>query len=232
MATATKESTTVVFLTDRELILLDGKTTEKNQFEVDAAKSRLAAQERLSGLDPNVAAFVADVITEAKTNGELVFYYKQIRSCPVCQKSAGYAVRTRSSRRGWRGQPNYDRPLYLSGVELARRFVTTEGQVTVGACSDCYHAALPTIRKELEGIRAEISKHITGHEPLFKKHGNRECTKCGWTGHEGEMGKLDTLMGNGKYYGACPKCPAKNTLFDSGNIKTLQGFTIVDSPTK
>lgn len=62
--------------------------------------------------------------------------------------------------------------------------------------------------------------------PLWTRHSNRRCTKCGWEGHEGEMGRLMTLMGDGYYPALCPECGAGDRLF-SRDVETRDGFTVV-----
>jgi hypothetical protein len=65
-------------------------------------------------------------------------------------------------------------------------------------------------------------------QPLYTKQSNMKCSKCNWEGHEGEMGKLRTLMGDGWYAGKCPSCGVENTLF-SNVIKPTEGYVLTEN---
>ena len=63
---------------------------------------------------------------------------------------------------------------------------------------------------------------------LKKAHRPSECKKCGWIGHDGQLGKLRTLLGDGYYLGKCPDCGAENHAFTVENIVALEGFEVVE----
>lgn len=200
-----------VTLTDEELALLDGKVSEKVQVEVDAAKARLAARAELSGLNEKQAGFVADVVSEAATNGFLRFQWKPLSYCKVCSKSGGYAKYKSGPNRGL---DNWKKPLYLNGVELADRFVTIQGRATVGCCKECFDIVKPYLKAKLEDMQVELSKPLLGQlgmegDPKWKKWPKARCKKCGWEGHEGELRNIPAVMG-GYYKGGCPACEAEN----------------------
>jgi hypothetical protein len=221
--------TTSVSLTDDELILLDGQCSPEVQDIVDVV--RFAIRVAATGAAPEIARFVASAVAEAKQSGRLIFTHMGIRCCPVCGKDAGYAPHKRtSSRYKVKGQPNHDRPLTLGAWELADRFVFIQRHVTIGCCEACWVIAKPLLAAELKPIRAEVPEAITGHAPRFLKHDNVECTQCGWIGHEGEMGRARTLLGDGTYPASCPRCEAKNTAFGPVLVKTIDGFSIVEAP--
>lgn len=214
-----------VTLTDKELVLLDGQCSEKVQSEVNLAKDRLEAASRLPDLSEAEAAFISDAVNEAKTNGVLVKRWTKVRHCKLCNSSAGYAKYTRSSRYHRKGQTDHSKPLYLSGVELADRFVVMTGYPTLGCCNNCYSKLQPILKDQLSGVQAKLPEELRG-ETTYDKKDNMECTKCGWTGHEGEMGMLQAIMG-GEYPGQCPKCDAQNLPFGRNYIEIRKGFTIV-----
>lgn len=214
-----------VTLSDEECALLDGRVGEKAQAVVDAAKARLAAREAYSGLAPLLAALVADVLTEATTHGRLTYQHTRIRYCHYCERGGGY-VHFKSGRN--RGMADYKRPLTLDAVEFAYRFVRIERSVAVGACGECVASALPTIREALRGVRAELPEplRIEG-EPTYKHYDRRTCKSCGWTGHEGLMGRLPALMG-GTYPGICPQCKSEQKIMGRTQFDSADGFDVVE----
>lgn len=215
-------------LSDHELVILDGQCSETVQQAVDAAKQRLAAIAALPQLTEKQAGFVADVVREARENGKLTFRFSSIRSCPLCERKAGYAVRTRRSAWARAGTPNYDKPLYLSGIELAERFLSVKGYVSLGCCRECMDFMKPFLTEALADVRAEIPENITGHAPRFLWYRNQHCTKCEWSGHEGQMGFIPAVF-QGKYRGKCPQCGAENLFLGPTIIKSIDGFTVVES---
>lgn len=198
-------------VTDEELLLLDGKCGKETQGLIDSLKLRNRIAESRA-LTDSEATFVRDVLNEASTNKTLIFRSLRIRRCPVCNTAAGYAKRTRSSRSGRRGEPNYDRPLTMYGYELARRFFVIKDTPTIGCCTSCWKKIQPILAEELSGVPAEIPQDITGIPPRFKAYDVMKCTKCGWVGSEHLMGKLPAVMG-GFYPGKCPECGAEHLPF-------------------
>lgn len=222
--------TTSVYLTDDELVLLDGRCGPEVQPTVDAAKARIAAWRRLEGVPRHIAALVADVVSEAQENGRIVFWRAHMTTCRVCNRNDGYWPHARSSRYHRRGQPNYNNPKTLGGYEFARRSVTIQNHVSVGGCDDCVSQARPHIIAALADVRAEVPKELTGHEPTWRRFTLAHCEQCGWDGHEGQMIKLRTLMGDGWYAGECPKCHAKNLPLARNVITLLHDkWTVVEA---
>lgn len=218
-------------LLDTELVLLDGRCRPEIQARVDQAKARLASIAANPELPEPVAKFLADARNEAENTGKLVWRHIRLRSCSVCKKQAGYAKYTRYGRYHKKGDDNHDRPLTFAGYELADRSVTIRNYATLGCCHECWMRIQPELARTLSDVRAEIAEQITGRPPTLIRYKNRQCTKCGWTGHEGEMRKLPTLMGDGYYAGGCPKCQAESTLFGN-DIKLIDGYTVVPTSIK
>jgi hypothetical protein len=215
---------TGVQLTDEELLVLDGRCSEKVQAEVEGARIRQAMQDRLD-IPRHLAGFVGDVVAEAQVNGELKLWSKPLNYCRICGKAGGYATFKSGPRRG---RPNYNRPLRLPGWELARRFVTIQGSASLGGCDECVQAALPSIREALRDVVAQLPKALRAEGvPVRTKYPNVRCKECGWEGHEGEVGRLRTLMGDGTYPGKCPSCGAEHRPFSVSPLESVAGFVVL-----
>jgi len=213
-----------VQLIDDELVALDGRCRKKIQTEVDAAKARIAAREQHSGLDGELAGLIADAVREAEQKGELIYRHERISRCKLCGRDAGY-VAYKSGRQ--KGQPNYNRPRYLPGLELARRFVTFRGSVALGGCVECITEVLPELRAALVGIRAALPTELqTEGAAVYLRYNRRTCKQCGWEGHEGEMGPMQTLLGDSTFPGICPACGAKQYPLAPQVFECRDGFAI------
>lgn len=214
-------------LLDSELVLLDGHCRPEIQLEVESAKLRLSAVAELSGLSPARAAFVADVVRLAETAGRICYRHVAIASCAVCGRKDGYYTYKRWSRYHAAGAPNYDKPKVFSGVDFKYSFVQVRNHASLGCCEDCLAVVKPFLLEKLATVRADVPETFTGHPPAFKYSENRNCTACGWVGHELQMGQLRTLMGDGYYRGKCPECFACNTLMGPTLIRSVEGFQVV-----
>lgn len=211
-------------LTDEEALLLDGKVRDDVQKLVTAARGRLAAVLDHPDLSPELAGFIADVVSEAEERGRLILRWEWVMWCPVCRNDAGYVL-FKSGRR--KGKPRKRR--YLQAVELASRFVTVKGSVALGCCSECLAAVEPALVSALASARAEIPKRFVAEgRPDWRRWELRRCKGCGWEGHEGEMRELPALMG-GRYRGGCPACPAENRPLGPTRIERRDGFVVVEA---
>lgn len=214
---------TSVTLTDHELVLLDGAVSEKVQIQVDRAKARLAARTEHPDLAPALAGFIADVVSEAESNGRITWGNVRLTQCRLCGRSAGYATVTKGPRRG---RPNYERPLTLPGKELAYRSLTVRGVARLGGCDECVTPLVSTIAEALRDVDAEVPVGFRAPgAPVRRRYRNVRCLKCGWQGHQGQMGKARTLLGDGFYAATCPSCPARNTIGRT-EVETTDGFTV------
>lgn len=214
-------------LTDEQAVLLDGHVDEKNQAQVDAAKFRLQQREKLATVDPKIAGLIADVITEAATNGELGFTYRDLDHCQICDKRESYAVYPRNSRTHNKGDKNYNKPIYIRGVDLKKSFVRVKGYIKLGCCAECWPNVKPVLVAELTDIKAQIPENITGHKPRFLKVRDVVCKKCDWHGHEKQLRKLPALMG-GHYEGGCPTCDAENLMFGPELLKRQDTWQVIE----
>jgi hypothetical protein len=214
-----------VELTDDELILLDGACTDEVQSEVDKAKLRIAAVQRHTDMPAHVARLVADAVAEGVSHGRLLWQPKRINRCAYCGTDKGYVAYKSGPRKG---QPNYDRRIKVPGIEMAQRFVTVEGHAAVGGCTDCADAAADAITAELANAPCELPPHLRpAGAPPKRRYDRKRCTKCGWEGHEGEMRRLRTVLGDGTYPGGCPSCDNESGLFRVGAFERLEGFDVV-----
>ena len=77
---------------------------------------------------------------------------------------------------------------------------------------------------------ARRNVHIQGAvTPKRKRYDDVKCKLCGWEGHEGQMGRLPTLIGDGSYPAYCarrPECRAENG-WGRSDVERTGGFTIV-----
>lgn len=218
---------TAVTLTDDELVRLDQHVRPEVQEAVNAARARITARVAWPNLRPAIAGLVADVVTEAETNGRLIYQRRGLRRCSLCGTGAGY-VPFKSGRR--KGEPNYDRPRMLDGIEFADRFVTIVGRVAVGGCTDCVTPAVPVIVESLRGVKAELPDALAAEgEPRWKRYANRRCTSCGWEGHEGEMRQARTLIGDGFYPSGCPACSAENRPLGRSVVEYVEGYAVIEA---
>lgn len=209
-----------VSLTADELVLLDGKTRPEIQKEVDAAKEAKALEAFVDNAAE--ARFIAEAVREAEANGILVCRWIQLHYCGYTGKSAGYATHRRSGKFHRKGETDYSKPLSMSGVDLANRFVTIKGHATLGCCREFWDGVRPKLAARLEDVKAEIAEEITGHSPRWRRFDKRRCTVCGWNGHDGQMRKLPAIMG-GYYPGQCPSCGAKNLPLGRSVVELVAG---------
>lgn len=205
---------TQVYLTSKELSLLDGNCSPETQKLVDAAKIRLQWQAELPGLTEAHAEFVSRLMERATTAKRLILAGVYLKKCPVCARVGenDYCKRTERKQFGYK-KGDLMGTIKIPGYELADTCVRMEGYVTLGCCSECWRIIKPYAASILADIQAEIPMTITGIPPRYMRVHPAACTECGWKGTQYEMGLLPTLMGDGRYRGACPSCKAENGLF-------------------
>ena len=213
-----------VSLTDNEMLLLDGKCSDKVQKDVNAAKNRLSFQDRVDA-PAGVAALVADIVGVAHNKGRLQYRIRKLRTCRVCDKNAGHAKYTRNAKWHRKGDLNYDRPLSFSGVDCEPTSSTIKGRANFGCCYECWKVVKSILVDELKNIKAEIPEEISGIPSKWKHYPKKRCLKCEWEGHEGQLGELPAWMG-GTYPGERPKSRAKSLPLGSQVFKTVDGFAL------
>lgn len=186
-----------------ELLILDGKVTDRAQSVIEMAK-----QENSIGFDLPI---MNEIILKSLKLGTFSWRLKSITSCPYCDKKHTYHKYPRDSRTHRKGDFNYDKPMYYSGIAFNERCVTIKGLGDM--CTDCN--AKFQVR---ERIISYILKHnlpiqITNDERnKYIKDPIRICWDCGKEMQESQMGKLPAVFG-GYYPGECPNCKAKSMPF-------------------
>jgi hypothetical protein len=185
---------------------------------------------RKYGLTDIQSKFVSDLLEELKKEGRLIFRRVLLSYCKYSKKSAGYAKYKRTSKNHIKGQTDYSRPLVFSGVEFASRFIIVKHRACLGCSLEFWNEIKDIVYQIFKDIdlAGEISENMFGEKSKYKRYDNVKCTKCNWEGHEGQMGELPRLIGSSYYRGICPDCGVKNT-FGVTNVKTVDGFTIVES---
>lgn len=224
------KETVSVGLTFEELSLLDGKCSDRVQGEVNYAKRCIGMTKEFPDLTEAEIAFIAKAVRAAIDDKKLVIVYRPINNCHICGKAAGYAIYSRRSRYHHKGDINYDKPLTISGVDLKDDCIRIEGYTTVGGCINCFDKLKPYAAKALDGIKAEVPEKLTGKPSKWLRVKTMECSECGWTGLETQMGMLPAIM-NGHYHGQCPHCMAKNMAFGRTKIKRV-GYMVVENDKK
>lgn len=215
-------------LTAEEAVLL--APIQRPEVAAMVARASTALSLASSGLSESEAAMVAQIVATATAKGRLTYSPTMISSCPCCKRRDGYHPYARAGRYHRKGQPDFSKPKTFRAVDLDRGFVTVQNHISVGFCDTCLPRVQPVLLPLLENVRAEFPTHWAGTPQRFRRYDNRECTACGWAGHEGQMRPMRTLMGNGSYAGGCPDCPAENLPLGRTIIKTVPGFTLVERP--
>lgn len=210
--------------TDDELARMVGQNIEDEHTRQAIADAARRVAERRPDLSDADAGFISDVKAEAQREGRLVFQRRDMRWCQVCNKQPDPPyVPYKSGPR--RGQPNYDKPRVLHGIELADRFVRIQHHVTLGCCEECWERLGDEARASLVGVDAELPNALYTTGPRYQKYPKRHCTVCDWEGDESQMGRQRTLLGDGPYPAVCPSCGHVDT-FGVHKIETIDGFAI------
>lgn len=213
---------TSVVLADCDLARLIDSEDADVKAEASAAAARLAAPTRWPSVPSHVAALIADVVAEAQKQGRLIWRNVNVSRCRYC-----------GAQSEWKKPPRKKREVEykVSAVEFAQRFVVITGYVSVGGCRTCVDTALPILREELSGFAVELPKllHIDG-APVHRRWDLVRCKKCEWSGHEGQLGKLRTLMNDGEYPGTCPSCGAERRFLGPDPFERGDGFAIAQEP--
>lgn len=214
-------------LSAAEAALLDGRVGEKAQAVVNRAKDTLALAG--SGLVEKEAAMVAKIVEVAREKGRLTYSRKPIKHCPCCGRSDGYYAHKRTGKYHRKGQPNYSAPKVFMGYGMDEGFITIQYHIGVGYCDTCKPRVDPVLLPMLANIEADYPAYWTEAPHRYRRFENKTCKSCGWEGHEGEMRKARTLMGDGWYPAGCPNCPASNGPLGPWPIERRDGYTIVDT---
>ncbi len=209
---------TSVSLSDHDLAALIGSADEDVRVEAEAARDRLAAPSRWTSVAPHVAALIADVTTEARKEGRLIYRGVSASLCRYCGARSEWKVPPRKRK---------EREYPVPSVDFADHLIVITGHVSVGACRKCVDEALPVLRAELATFPVQLPTALqSDNAPRFKRWDRCRCKKCEWSGHEGQLGKLPTLMRDGHYPGKCPSCGAERR-FLADPFESMPGFDVV-----
>lgn len=200
-------------LTDEEILLLDGKVNAEVQKSIDFIKRATFHSDN---------PVIAKIIESSLNLGTFKFeYIHNMRYCPVCKKSAGYAKYPRNGRHHRKGDTNINKPLSFSGVIINRGFISFSGAGDF--CKECNdkHNYVDNVISIILEKKLPIEL-IRDKRSLFKKDDERECFNCKQTMYESEMTKRNTIMGDGYYPAGCPKCKAESLLFGQNHKHTMK----------
>jgi hypothetical protein len=182
-----------VYLRLEDLLLLDGKVEDKVQRVIDVAK-----QEASFGFDSPV---LNEIMRLAETEGKLEWWYKEITSCPLCDKKLDYYTYPRSGRYHRRGDKNYDKPKKHSGVTFFR-------MSSIHICRTCWDTLAKSLLIDYildNDLKIEIPKNDY-RDTRYVKDPSYTCFNCTAEIYESEMGLRPTLIGGGYYPAVCPNC--------------------------
>lgn len=197
----------------QELLKLDGNVPQEIQKVIDEAK-----KESSYGFDLPV---MNEILKQSEKNGKLTWTYKQIRSCDYCDKKSDYHRYPRNGRYHSKGDKNFDKPIYYSGIKFNEGFVTIKGYGDM--CSEC--CGKHKVKERLidyileHDFKVQVMKN--DYKPgKYLKDDIRICYDCGEEMLESKMTKEMTMMGDGYYPSGCPKCGAKSLPFGRSHTTT------------
>lgn len=206
-----------------EMLKLDGVCRPEIQSVVEQART---TAEIAKELPEKLAKMVTTIIDVAKLEGRLVYERTNVTKCPCCERFDGYWTVKRATRYKRRGSPDYDKPKVFTAWSVQRRFLHVHHHVSVGFCESCAPQVLPVLGARLVGVKAQIPEELTGRKSEWLWQQNRECSACGWKGHEGQMIQERTLMGDGWYPAKCPSCKSGGGF--SMSVKIADGFSLIE----
>lgn len=223
----TKTRTTKLDLTDEQLAALCERSdlTDEQREAADRATARVAVADvaRSRGAADVDARFVAAVIDDGRTEGRLAYY--GVRSeyrCDLCGARPD-PILYKSGRR--RGEVKTSGSHVL--MEHAERFVRITGYASLGCCKACAARVHPLLVDLLATEAIEVPQPLAAEgRPAFKRQPLVTC-ECGWSGHEGEMLPMPTLLDRGTYPGKCPSCSVEKVPFGRDPFTRLGGFVVV-----
>lgn len=210
---------TSVSLSDDDLATLVASADADVRAAANAARDRLSAPARFPGMPSHVAALIADVLAEAKKNGQLIYRGVSVSLCRYC-----------GAQSEWKKPPRRKNKVEypISGVEFADRFIIISRHISVGGCRSCVEQALPFLRAELSTFPVQLPPALRLDDAVqYCRWGRCRCKHCNWAGHDGELGKLRVLMGDGYYPGKCPSCGVERRPFGLDPFERLDGFDVV-----
>jgi hypothetical protein len=193
-----------ISLSDKEILLLDGKVNETAQEVINYVKKI----DEFANIGDRV---YAEIIVRALLKGELTVSYRDISHCS-CGATTEYRKITRGRRRG---EFDYDHPIRLYGMSFMDGFVIVKGHSEFGFCQKCGEKAKSAILDYIKEHDLPIQIGRSGNDSAWIKENAKICKGCNEQIWEFDMGLEYTIMGDGRYYSKCPKCGAEGGLFAS-----------------
>ncbi|MDY8021159.1 hypothetical protein [Paenibacillus polymyxa] len=205
-----------------ELEVLDGKVSDEAQKVIDEAKKECSY-----GFEMPI---MNEIIKSSEKTGTLKWTHKSIRSCDYCDKEYDYHTYPRSSRNHTKGEKNYNKPIYYSGIKFNEGFVTFQGDGDM--CSEC--CIKQKVKERLidyiidNDLKIQIMKNDY-RVSKYLKDDIRTCYSCNEDMLESQMGKEPTMMGDGFYPSKCPHCGAESKPFGKSHGVTNR-FGMIKNP--
>jgi hypothetical protein len=197
------EAKHLVYLTDEELMFLDGKTERGEIVE------RIKALKAMRALVADgVPEWFAPVIRSAVQAHKLDIHSQQGYDCRKCGRKARcypkYKVGPKAGQENHNKKPYDESRMVVAGLHY---------------CSQCF----------LESVQPEIDRLIEAGEDRFEislggqvrskvvREEKRICPKCKGECWDFDMGLKVTMMdSDGRYYGTCPYCGFESAFFGPG----------------
>lgn len=202
-----------VKLTLEELLIVDGKVSNDAQKVIETAK-----KESSFGFELPV---MNEILRQSEQKGTLTWTYKPIRSCGYCDKKSDYHTYPRSGRNHRKGDKNFDKPIYYSGIKFNEGFVTIQGYGDM--CIECcnkYNVINRLIDYIVDNdLKIQIKKN-DHREGKYLKDDIHICYSCNREMQESKMGRERTISGDGTYPSTCPNCGAKSSMFGKSHKTT------------
>ncbi len=205
----------IATLTLAEMLLLDGRCSDKVQEQVDRAKEARAIGER-HGLEDGLALFVRDALAEARSAGRLVFQRKPVTRCAYTGRT-GEWIRPAQGRARFPKDPVQQ---LFSAIEVKRAFVVVQHHASIGIDADVFPRVLPALSAELQGVQAEIPEAILGAPSPWRYSDRVKARCCGWTG----AALLTEVRRDPHWFGlTCPGCGGKHRSMGPVNFDRVIG---------
>lgn len=151
---------------------------------------------------------INEILEKAIERKELTWTYKQIRSCPCCDKKYDYYRYPRNSRYHSKGDCNYGKPIYYPGYKFFEGFITVKGSGDI--CCDCEekYNVIKTLIDYI--IDNDLKIEIQNNEYKFSKYIKDKESKCPFCGETFKESEITKEKYGDRY---CPHCGQKETPF-------------------
>lgn len=208
-----------VDLSIHNLLMLDGLANKEIQDQIDFLKQAMAISNQ-HFIPLNKALFVQQVIKQASEDGELVYNRTELNFCPITGQQAELVTPARATR-----DNPYCTPRLVSfyGISLGKRYVAKSGNPQLSVSQQGLIEIKPVLVERLKGVKAQISKYITGFEPEYLKFPIVKHETCGWEGREEQTKLLNTFT----YADTCPCCNAESTNKYHSIFKTTEKWEVI-----